>query len=305
MSVVKQKILGCNEPPIGGKVFLIDQGRRRWIKSVDIIESLGFVWPDDISWVSTRELLSIPLGPAVPGPSSSRWKKPKSMQEMRENLLEGMSGKGVEFGAAANPMPVPVGAKIVYADIFVQPVIKKELYDSSNHEYVDVDIVSSFDDMKHIKNNSLDFIIGSHVIEHVRNPIKTLDLAWQKLVNHGRLALIIPKKERTLDASRSTTTLQHVIDDYKAPDRYKDILHIAEFHALAKPIPITELYEKMTKSINEEYHSMHYHVWNEKTFKELLKYVQKNNHPWKISKMVPAIKGKENYEFYVLLEKTE
>ncbi len=297
-------LVGSNYPPFRGKVYLIDKGRRRWVKNVEIIRALGYKWPDDVRWVDAQDLKQVPLGPNVPE-SLVKNNSIQSMARMREFIVSKVSGKGVEFGAAANPMPIPVGVKIQYADLFSAPMLEEELYSTEEkHEYVDADIITSFDKMDGIPSNSLDFIIASHVIEHVRNPILSLALAWQKLRKDGLLVLIVPKMERTLDSKRPLTSLSHLIEDYSAPNRYRDALHVAEFHTYAKELPLAEVYQKMLNSINDDHHSMHYHVWNESNFKELLKYVSRNYFPWKIKDFKSAISGDENYEFYVVLAKT-
>lgn len=302
----KLKLLGCNEEPFNGKVFLIDQGRRRWIRSLEQIEKLKFKWPDDVCWVDSSKLLSIPLGPkigALENKNKNKIFKKKSMETMRELCVSHVRGQGVEFGAAANPLPIPIGVKVNYADIVGGEVLEEELYSQEdNHEYVDTDIISSFDDMKGINDDSLDFIIASHVIEHVRNPIKSVNIAWDKLKKGGTLVLIVPKHKRTLDRHRTLTTLDHLIDDYNNPSKYKDLLHIAEFYSLAKPLSVTDLYKKMLQSIEGDYHSIHYHVWDEATFTHLLKYLIEQR-PWKILINQKAFYGESNYEFYVVLEK--
>ncbi|MDQ3123725.1 MAG: class I SAM-dependent methyltransferase [bacterium] len=298
------QLFGCNDAPFNGRVFYIDQGRRRWVGDASALQILGLTWPDDVQWVKSGWLKNIPLGPPLPI-SKKVTKNSLTMNDMRQNCVSLLLGNGVEFGAAANPLSIPIGVKIQYADLFSKPQLEDELYDNSEYEFVDTDIVSGFDEMKNIENNSMDFIIASHVIEHVRDPIGALDLAWGKLRNNGKLTLIIPKKEKTLDKNRELTTLEHLILDHAQPNRWRDALHVAEFYSKAKPLSSIELYEKMLESIRDEKHSMHYHVWNEKSFKKLINYVRKIHHPWRILMSNDALPGPQNYEFYIVLEKTQ
>jgi SAM-dependent methyltransferase len=74
-----------------------------------------------------------------------------------------------------------------------------------------VDIVANGDDLP-FKDNTVDFVINSHVLEHFWDPIKTLK-EWLRVVKpNGYVFLIIPHKERTFDKDRTRTPLQELID---------------------------------------------------------------------------------------------
>ena len=74
-----------------------------------------------------------------------------------------------------------------------------------------VDIVANGDDLP-FKDNTVDFVINSHVLEHFWDPIKTLK-EWLRVVKpNGYLFLIIPHKDRTFDKDRARTSLQELID---------------------------------------------------------------------------------------------
>lgn len=300
------KLIQCNDEEYKGKAYLVDRGRRRWFQDASIVEKLGYKFSEDISIVEASELRKIPLGPNLPiTPFIEKvsFKNIKSMQEAREKTVSFARGEGVEFGAAANPLPIPLGSSVRYADLFTHDQLVSELYEEGkDYEFVPTDILCSFDDMIGLEDNSVDFIIASHVIEHVRNPIKSIENAWNKLRSKGTLILIIPKKERTFDRGRELTTLSHLVEDYKNPSKYRDLLHIADYYANAKPIDIKELYVKLNESLVKDHHSVHYHVWNENSFSDFIEFVQKS-FAWKVILNEPALKGDENYEFYVVLQK--
>lgn len=294
---------------LSGKVYLIDQGRRRWLQDIGILSTLedkpGFKWPEDIQELTEEEILTYPYGaptPVLPDPKMK--KSSRDMNFMRQFITKGLTGKGVEFGAAANPLPIPLGTKILYADLFKQAQLESELYSTNSFEYVPTDIHTSFDQMEGIENSSLDFIIASHVIEHVRDPIGAINTAWDKLKKGGELVLIVPKRERTLDKTRPATQLEHLIEDNRNPSRYRDALHVVEFYAHTNKIKnLKQVYDLAIKSITDDQHSMHYHVWNEQEFNKVIKYINSTNKKWKYSLKEKALPGLENYEFYVTLKK--
>uniref|UniRef100_A0A914YCV9 Methyltransferase type 11 domain-containing protein n=1 Tax=Panagrolaimus superbus TaxID=310955 RepID=A0A914YCV9_9BILA len=82
--------------------------------------------------------------------------------------------------------------------------------------YVNVDIVASGDNLP-FTNNSLDYVINSHVIEHFYDPIKAIK-EWLRVVKKGGYVLmIIPHKERTFDRIRNRTTLKELIQRHEKP----------------------------------------------------------------------------------------
>jgi ubiquinone/menaquinone biosynthesis C-methylase UbiE len=62
-----------------------------------------------------------------------------------------------------------------------------------------------------VPDESEDFIISSHVIEHFPDPIKALK-EWYRIIKPGGYIFIIaPHKERTFDKDKKRTTLQELI----------------------------------------------------------------------------------------------
>jgi len=91
-----------------------------------------------------------------------------------------------------------------------------------------VDIVAPGDALP-VPDESEDFIISSHVIEHFFDPIKTLG-EWLRVVRPGGyIFVIVPHKDRTFDKERERTPLSELIDRHEgripppqeAPDPHK------------------------------------------------------------------------------------
>jgi len=121
-------------------------------------------------------------------------------------------GKGLEIGGSAHN---PFGLNTLNVDFTdsMDTVFKKEEVRLCG-KAMKVDIVAKGDDIP-LPDESQDFIVSSHVIEHFPNPIKAL-IEWDRLVRpDGVIFMIVPHKERTFDKDKENTPLEHLIEDFK------------------------------------------------------------------------------------------
>lgn len=87
-------------------------------------------------------------------------------------------------------------------------------------------------DMARFSATTFDFVLASHVLEHVANPILALS-EWKRLLKDGgTLVLILPDKRHTFDHRRPVTTLEHLIEDSKSGMTEDDLTHLPEILAL-------------------------------------------------------------------------
>ncbi|MDY0340247.1 MAG: methyltransferase domain-containing protein [Coriobacteriia bacterium] len=121
-------------------------------------------------------------------------------------------GRGLEIGASAHN---PFGLDALNVDITMEYTCFKEAELRAAGSVCAVDIVAPGDDIP-VADGSQDFVISSHVLEHLLDPIGAL-LEWDRVVRvGGTIFMIVPHKERTFDASMPRTTLSHVVADYEA-----------------------------------------------------------------------------------------
>lgn len=121
-------------------------------------------------------------------------------------------GKGLEIGGSAHN---PFGLNTLNVDFTdsMETKFKKEEIRLCG-KALKVDIVASGDNIP-LPDESQDFIVSSHVIEHFPNPIKAL-IEWDRLVKPGGIIfMIVPHKERTFDKGKEKTPLEHLIEDFK------------------------------------------------------------------------------------------
>jgi len=161
---------------------------------------------------------------------------------LAHRLLDGLSG--IEIGASAqNPFGLNT-RNVDFSDDYTTVYKQEEV--ASTGKYVAVDIVASGDTLP-LEDNSVGFVVSSHVIEHFYDPIKAIK-EWLRVTRPGGYVYIIaPHKQRTFDRHLPRTTLVELIDRHEHPN---------------PPVPD---------------HHGHYSVWITEDFLELC-----NHFGWKI-----------------------
>jgi SAM-dependent methyltransferase len=268
-------LLQSPESRHGGKVFFCSRGKRHWVMNAEWFAENGFVWPDDLQIVSPTVIDAFIPGQRAP----MRWtdavrnRPPRdSTGVMREIAVARLSGTGIEVGAGASPMPIPIDCVVRYADIFTLQELRQHWYDGQDpSDLMPPDIVASFDDMSAVPDASVDFVVACHVIEHVSDPIAALENNWAKLRPGGSLVLVVPDMTRTFDRHRELTTIGHLMDDNANPQdrRVRDRLHFREFYRVAFPTPEDE-YEATWRRKWAVAFPIHYHTWTYDSFSELI-----------------------------------
>lgn len=133
--------------------------------------------------------------------------------QLAHMLLDGK--RGIEIGASAHN---PFGLKILnidYTDDLSTGFKEQEIKLCGT--YAKVDWVASGDNLP-FKDNTVDFVISSHVIEHFYDPVKTIK-EWLRVTKPGGFVYIVaPHKERTFDAPRPRTLLAEIIDRHEHPN---------------------------------------------------------------------------------------
>ena len=242
----KSSILMQSEGKLfGSKIFYVSNGLRHYVSDLDWITSHGFQFPDDVKKVNESILLKLSPGrPASHSYSEDIFINPprNSSLKMREIAASQLNGYGIEVGAGSTPFPIPLHCHVRYVDRLTYEELQKELYPGQRLEnLIKPDLITDLETLEGIENNSLDFIVACHVIEHTRNPLGALKKAYQKLKVGGILVLVVPDKEKTFDKDRELTSLEHTILDYNNPSKKRDKEHYFEFYQMAFPVKEEEI----------------------------------------------------------------
>ncbi|KAI1699658.1 methyltransferase domain-containing protein [Ditylenchus destructor] len=134
--------------------------------------------------------------------------------KLAHKLLDGL--KGIEVGASTHN---PFGLNTTNVDFTTRTTSFKDAEMKRAGSTVKIDALTYGDCLCLLPfpDESQDFVISSHVIEHFYDPIRTIK-EWLRVVKPGGYVYIIaPHKVRTFDANRTRTTLDELIKRYEHP----------------------------------------------------------------------------------------
>jgi len=196
-------------------------------------------------------------------------------QVRRDIAFQYLKGEGIEVGALHAPLQVPDGVKVHYVDRMSVSDLRKQYPELGAVGLVEADIVDNGETLSSIADNSWDFVIANHMIEHCQNPIGALENFLRVLKPGGLVYMGVPDKRYTFDIGRPLTTVDHLIRDYKEGPEWSKLGHYDEYVRLVDKFPEEQVAERMKYLLDIDY-SIHFHVWTSETFPELLAYCQKN-----------------------------
>lgn len=117
-----------------------------------------------------------------------------------------------------------------------------------------------------IADRAYAFVLASHTLEHVANPLRAL-AEWNRVLTvDGLLILVLPQREHTFDHRRSITAFSHLLDDFAAGRGEDDLTHLAEIlnaHDLSRD-PAAGTFEqfKARSERNVDNRCLHHHVFD-------------------------------------------
>jgi len=137
-------------------------------------------------------------------------------------------------------------------------------------------IIADAIDLTAISSDSYDFMLSSHVIEHVANPIKAL-YEWKRIIkSEGYLAILVPNRKQTFDWKRPLTQFKHIIDDYKNNIKEDDSTHFEEIiklHDISIDGNVDSYDDHVNRTLNNKNIKVaHHHTFDMDLLIELLKY---------------------------------
>ena len=188
-----------------------------------------------------------------------------------------LKGSGIEIGALHMPLPLPEGAKARYVDYLPVRQLRKHYPELRKLDLVNVAIVDNGERLTKVKDNSVDFIIANHFLEHCRDPIGTIKVFYKKLRSNGVLFMAIPNKTYTFDMYRPITTYGHLLKEHSEyPSEAMHLEHCREVAQFTEGITESSLINKRAEELKASNYSIHTHVWTQKELTEMFHNITKD-----------------------------
>ncbi len=299
-------LVQTNEGPLSGRVFYVNNGLRHWADIEWINENFDG-YPGSVSLLPPAVVEAF-----LPGqPTSRDWSVSRSkldsirsVRDAREAVATIARGRGVEIGGGSSPFPVPLSTFVTHADVYPYDKLVSLRYQGQNVcDIVRPEIVTDFTSLSPIGNDTLDFFVACHVIEHSRNPILSIKLALEKLKVGGQLILVVPEISKTFDRKRSLTALDHLVEDFKNPSTKRDEEHFRDFFANAEGFysDTDGDFESFWRSKLAEDYSIHFHTWTHNSFLTMLDWIRANVYDF--SGLWSCDVVGDGIEFYINIQK--
>jgi SAM-dependent methyltransferase len=137
--------------------------------------------------------------------------------------------------------------------------------------------ISDIVDLNVIKEKSYDFVLASHILEHVVNPLKGLSEITRVLKDDGICILILPWKEATFDHKRPISSFSKLLDNYNnnRDEKYIDdyLPEIKEFYDLSRDTAAGTMEDFLKRcEKNYENRALHVHVFDFELITECFNY---------------------------------
>lgn len=177
-------------------------------------------------------------------------------------------GTGIEVGGGDRPFPVNVGVQVLYGDIRDEAALKSHFGNEAIVAGTAID-AETFDG---VQEESVDFIISAHVIEHLCNPLGSILEGLKRIKSGGVYVIAVPDLRYTFDKHRKSTTYDHLLTDLETGgepsliEAYRD--HVKFVHPIyATPIP-EEQQEIEAQRLLAARMDTHVHCWTRETFNQ-------------------------------------
>lgn len=197
--------------------------------------------------------------------------------EPRALLTRFLLGEGIELGPGHHPFVLPLGgASVRYVDRW-EPSQNKELFPELGGTAVfpEPDVVANLDTdrLRMIPSGSQDFVIASHVLEHLAEPLGQIEDIYRVLRDGGATLILLPDRRHTFDRLRCPTPLAHLVVEHEQGVTTISDAHIEEFIRNTGGWNADWTDDDRQKVFDlQRNRSIHVHCWTEEEFLAVLEH---------------------------------
>jgi SAM-dependent methyltransferase len=146
---------------------------------------------------------------------------------------------GLEVGPYDRPIVPKEQFDVHYADYFSRDQLRQmNRRDRETDHIVDIDFVTASSPLHEVVHRRFDYVVASHVVEHIPDLVQWLMDVNKVLVAGGYLYLAVPDKRYTFDIARPLTTTGRILEDHRAGKRrpaFADVFDQFRYHRRVTP----------------------------------------------------------------------
>lgn len=276
-----------------GAKYLIEDGKTGFVVKTDNIEELKLTIMKIIDHPEILPALGKEARKKYLETSTFEIFKKNLMKIIRDNInfgnfeIESLSNQvGIEIGGPSQifkkMLPVYKIAKRIDGVNFSEKTLWDSMQPGDNsYKYFDDkngrQYIMEATNLSEIGDHSYDFLLSSHNLEHIANPMKAVS-EWIRVVKPGGIiVIIVPNKKFCFDHKRDDTTFEHIMNDYNGNTTEHDLTHLDEIlekHDLSMDIPAGTKEQFRERSLkNFSNRALHQHVFSKETIEEIFSFL--------------------------------
>jgi GT2 family glycosyltransferase/SAM-dependent methyltransferase len=188
----------------------------------------------------------------------------------RDELADAfLAGEGIEIGPLHSPLRLPPSASVRYVDRLPVTLLRRHYPELDELPLVEIDVGDEGERLETIADESQDFVIANHLLEHTEDPISAVGNWLRVLRPGGVIFMAVPDKRHTFDIEREPTTIEHMIRDYEEGPAGSRRQHFEEWARHVERVSEDRVSER-ADILEEIDYSIHTHVFTERTLLELM-----------------------------------
>jgi predicted SAM-dependent methyltransferase len=184
-----------------------------------------------------------------------------SLFEIR-NTVGGLylTGAGIEIGALHSPLKLASDVSIRYVDRMSVADLRQHYPELAAYDLIEPDIVDDAEHLRSLSDESQDFVIANHYLEHCQDPIGAMMTVCRVVRPGGLIYLAVPDKRFTFDHRRPITPFEHLVRDHESGPAWSRQQHFEEWAQLGED---ESTRGKSAAALMEMDYSIHFHVWTQ------------------------------------------
>ncbi len=180
-----------------------------------------------------------------------------------------LAGDGVEVGALHQPLWTPPQARVRYVDRYDVDGLREHYPELRAFDLVKVDVLDDGERLDRFADDSLDFVICNHMLEHCENPLGTIRSHLRRVRPGGVLYYAVPDKRRTFDLDRDLTPFAHLVDDDRHGPARSRRQHYREWSRFVSHAADADV-DADAERLDRMNYSIHFHVWDDAAFRQFV-----------------------------------